>query len=115
MATSQSSPTAPMYFVLTDRHGRYVTSPITTSSYSIIVKAISGLKWVDKYHSKLSALALLSTSIIDSHLSSAKALMLLIGTNSVRYTLSSTIIMQINTIIDLQTAEATSPQNAFSQ
>ncbi|CAF2865804.1 unnamed protein product, partial [Rotaria sp. Silwood2] len=84
MATLQSSPTTPMYFVLTDSHGNYVPSTITTSSYSIIVKAISGLKWIDNYNSNLSTLTLLSTTTLDSHLSSTTALMLLIGTNSVR-------------------------------
>ena len=100
MTTPQSSPTAPMYFVLIDSHGKKVPSTITTSFYSIIAKAVSGLKWIDNYNAKLSALALLSTPILDSHLSSAKALMLLIGTNSVRCTPTSTIITQVKSLIN---------------
>jgi len=100
MANPQSYPTAPKYYVLTDSHGKFVPSPITTSSYSIKVNAVSGLKWIDNYNSKLSALALLSTPILDSYLSSAKAVMLLIGTNSVRCTPASTIIIQITTVIN---------------
>ncbi|CAF4809774.1 unnamed protein product [Rotaria sp. Silwood1] len=100
MATLQSSPTTPMYLVLTDSHGKYVPSTITTSSYSIIVKAVSGLQWIDNYNSNLSALKLLSRTTLHSHLSSTTALMLLIGTNSVRCTPASTIIIQINTVIN---------------
>ena len=85
MATPQSSPTPPMYFVLTDSH----------------VKAVSGLKWIDNYNAKLSALALLSTPTLDSHLSSTKALMLLICANSVRCAPASTIITQVKSLINL--------------
>jgi hypothetical protein len=99
MTHSQSSSTTPTYFVLTDSHGKYVSSPITTSSYSIIIKAVSGLQWIDQYKSNLSALALLSTPTLDSHISSATALMFLIGTNSVRCTSASIIITQITTLI----------------
>ena len=88
-----------MYFILIDSHGKCVPSTITTSFYSIIVKAVSGLKWIDNYNSKLSALALLSTSILDSHLSSTRAIMLLIGTNSVRCTSASTMIIQVKSVI----------------
>jgi hypothetical protein len=100
MATSKSSTTSPIYFVLIDSHGKYVPSTITTSSYPIVVKAVSGLKWADNYNFRLSALTLLSTPIINSYLSSTKAVVLLIGTNSVRCTPAATIHMQIKTLIN---------------
>jgi len=99
MATPKSSPALPIYFVLTDSHGKYVPPVINSPSYKIIVKAVSGLKWIDQYNSQLSASALVATPIIDSYLSSAKAFMLLIGTNSVRCTPASTILTQITTFI----------------
>ncbi len=94
MATLASTPN---YFVLTDSHGKYVATKIITSSYPIIVKAISGLKWVDPYKSHLSALGLLSN--IHSYLSSTEAVMFLIGTNSVPCTAALTIIQQIKHFI----------------
>jgi hypothetical protein len=100
MATSKSSPTPVTYLVITDSHGKNVPTVINTSSYTIIVRAISGLQWVDSYKSQLSAVDLLSTPIIDSYLSSAKALMLLIGTNSVRCTPAPAILTQIKTFIN---------------
>ncbi|CAF2002180.1 unnamed protein product [Rotaria magnacalcarata] len=99
MTTSQSLPTTPMYFVLTDSHGKFVPPTITTINYRIMVKAILGLKCIDKYSSNLSALAVLSTSCLDSHLASSHALMLLVGTNPVRCDPASSIITHIKTII----------------
>ena len=100
MSVPASSFATPMFFVLTDSHGKYVSSPIRTASYSMTVMAISGLKWIDNYNSNLSVFALLSTPTVHHHLSSASAIMFLIGTNSVRCTPASTIINQIKNIIN---------------
>ena len=92
MNSFPQSSTLPMFFVLTDSHGKFVPSTITTSTYSINVHSVSGLKWLDTFNTSLSATHLLSSSNFDSHLTSIKALMLLIGTNSVRCTPALTIM-----------------------
>ena len=63
------------------------------------MKAISDLKWVDDYNYPLSALALLYTPLIHSYLSTAKAFMFLVGTNSVDCRPTSTMLTQIKQFI----------------
>ncbi|CAF1542520.1 unnamed protein product [Adineta ricciae] len=105
LAMTTSSPPSftpyavPHYLALTDSHGKFTPSTIETSTYSIKVHAISGLKWIDTYRPDLSALHLLSSSSLSSLLSSASAVLFLIGTNSVRFLPASTILSQVDTVI----------------
>lgn len=99
MINDQFPRQVPSYFVLTDSHGKYVPTTISTPSYSIQVMAVSGLKWIDHYHSNLSALSVLSSDSVHQRVSTATAIMFLIGTNSVRCTPAATIITQITQVL----------------
>jgi len=72
----QPTPPLPLYFVLSDSHAKFVPSITTTSSHQIVVKAISGLKWLDEYNQQLSALSVIQTPNISSYLSSVKSIIL---------------------------------------
>lgn len=89
------------YFILTDSHGKYVPPLISTPAYSIEVMAISGLKWIDQYNPNLSAMTLLSSPTLQQRLSNAKAIMFIIGTNSVRCTPAAVVATQITHAISL--------------
>ena len=98
MATSSLA--VPAYLALTDSHGKYMPTNISTSTYSIVTQAVSGLRWFDPYRADLSALNLLSTPPLSSQLASTSALLFLIGTNSVRYHPASVVLSDIKRVID---------------
>ncbi|CAF1212583.1 unnamed protein product [Rotaria magnacalcarata] len=87
------------YFVFGDSHAKCIRSNIAASSYNLITRSISGLKWIDRYDRKLSLYALLSLAEMNSSLSKANAILLLIGTNSVRTTPAAEIILEIQQIL----------------
>lgn len=88
------------YLIIADSHAKYVPTHIKTKSYDIIVKTISGLKWIDFYNQQLSLNHLLSTSQFHFLLSSVNSVLFLIGTNSVRIFCYSTILNQIREIMN---------------
>ncbi|CAF3336543.1 unnamed protein product, partial [Rotaria sp. Silwood2] len=96
-----SSPELPMFFLLTDSHGKYLPPVFYTSSYKIIIKPISGLQWNNQYDKSLCAKSLILSQSISSNLSSCAGVLFLIGTNSVRNTSAPRIIEQVEDIIDL--------------
>ncbi|CAF3246242.1 unnamed protein product [Rotaria sp. Silwood2] len=75
----------PSYFVLADSHGRHIEQPINTPHYTITRHFVSGLKWFDPQRPDLNAFSLIQSSHIASYLHSAQAIMLIIGTNSLRF------------------------------
>jgi hypothetical protein len=87
------------FFVLADSHAKFIPSNFSTSSYSLITRSIPGLKWIDNYDPKLSVYALLSLPEIQSSLSQAKAVLFLVGTNSVRILPARKIVSQIQELI----------------
>ena len=91
----------PLFFVLSDSHGKYLPTVVTTPYYKIVIKSISGLQWVHIYNSQLCAKSLLSSSFISSFFSSCIGVLLLIGTNSVRNSLALNIIDQVENFISL--------------
>jgi hypothetical protein len=97
MNNQQSS--AIKFFVLADSHAKYVPSRLSTPSYSLITRSISGLKWVDNYDPKLSVYALLSLPEVQSSLIQASAVLFLVGTNSVRILPARQIISQVQQLI----------------
>ena len=101
MAPNHSSPQLPTYFVLSDSHAKFLPRLITTSSHHIVVNATRGLKWLDNYNESLSALSVLQSSPVSSNIQSATAVLLLIGTNSIRSFNASQVIHQVQTFISL--------------
>ncbi|CAF2094488.1 unnamed protein product [Rotaria magnacalcarata] len=96
-----SSKEPPMFFLLTDSHGKYFPPVLQATSYRIIVKPISGLQWINHYDKNLCTRSLLLSSSISSILSSCVGVLFLIGTNSIRNTSAPRIIEQLEDIIDL--------------
>lgn len=72
------------YFVLADSHAKYTRPQTTSSSCQITVKSISGLKWFDRRQLNISAYHQLENESISDSIASSKAIMCLIGSNSVR-------------------------------
>ena len=101
MALPQSSPTLPTYFVLSDSHAKFLPRFIAAPTYQLVVKSVSGLKWFDPRERELSAFAVLQNPSISSHIQSAAAVLLLIGTNSTRFFRSSEVINHVESIIAL--------------
>jgi hypothetical protein len=98
MAFNAQTSLLPLYFVLSDSHATFVPS-LTTSSYQIIVKSISGLSWLNKKKSHLSATSQIQTATISSYISSSKSILLLIGTNSIRFSTAAYILNQVKDFI----------------
>ncbi len=86
-------------FLLSDSHMNFIKQPISTSSYSVITRAIRGLIWFHKYNQDLSVHALLSLPEIQSFLSQATAVLFSVGTNFVRVLSAKQIISQVQQII----------------
>lgn len=99
MSVSEQKSLLPIYFVLSDSHSKFVPPSTTTSSHKIIVKSISGLSWLNKYNSHLSAIYQIETTIIASHISSSKSILLLIGTNSIRSSPAAVVINQVKNFV----------------
>ncbi|CAF0797836.1 unnamed protein product [Didymodactylos carnosus] len=97
----------PTFFVLSDSHGKCLnkqllsqtTTEMTTTNHHVTITAVSGLKWIDIYEPHLSLAHLIHTPTILSFLSRAAALILLIGTNSIRLTKSTDVIQQVEQVI----------------
>ena len=89
----------PFFVVLSDSHGKYLQSKITTQHYHISTQSISGLQWINKYDRHLCARSILASSSFTSILSQCTGIVFLIGTNSVRSTHALHIIEQIEDII----------------
>ncbi|CAF1491589.1 unnamed protein product [Adineta steineri] len=97
----QPSTTFPLYFVLSDSHSTFVPPLITTSSYQIVVKSISGLKWFDAKQRHLSALSLITTPPYASYFTAATKVLFLIGTNSVRLFNTSELLSQVEQFLTI--------------
>jgi hypothetical protein len=73
----------------------------TTSAHRLIIKSISGLRWLFTNNRALCATYQLQQSNVSSYLSSSKSIMLLVGTNSIRSSRTPIIIDQIENLIHL--------------
>ena len=81
----QSAPSTPFRcFVLADSHAKLIPPVSSTPSHQLTVASISGLKWVDDHHHHLSAIHQIHSPHISHCLTSSNAIMLLIGSNSLR-------------------------------
>ncbi|CAF4584656.1 unnamed protein product, partial [Rotaria magnacalcarata] len=61
----------PLYFILSDSHGKNLQSTIKTPYYQIKTRSISGLQWVNTYDYTLCTQTVLNSPSISSILSSA--------------------------------------------
>ena len=91
----------PLFFLLSDSHGKYFPPTISTSKYKFTCKSISGLQWVNNYNKQLCTRSLLLSSSISAVLSTCNGVLFIVGTNSIRTTTALHIIRQIDDIIDL--------------
>ncbi|CAF4615924.1 unnamed protein product [Rotaria socialis] len=91
----------PLYFILSDSHGKNLQSTITTPYYQIKTRSISGLQWVNTYDYTLCTQNVLNSPSISSILSSATGVLFLIGTNSVRSMPALRIIQQVEAIVNM--------------
>jgi hypothetical protein len=91
----------PLFFLLTDSHGKYFPPITVTPHYKLIVKSISGLQWVNTSNGRLCTRSLIMSSTISSILSSCSGVLFIVGTNSIRNLVAPHIIEQIDDLIDL--------------
>ncbi|CAF1392480.1 unnamed protein product, partial [Didymodactylos carnosus] len=99
-STSTTMIEKPHIFLLADSHGRNIHKRLPSScNYQLDIEWQSGMKWVDNYQENMSAIDALTTAAVSSRLSPSCALILLLGTNSIRTTPYDQIIPQIETFI----------------
>ncbi|CAF3328907.1 unnamed protein product [Rotaria sp. Silwood2] len=91
----------PLFLILADSHAKYFPPVITTSSYKLITKSISGLQWVNQSNTQLCATSIILSSSMSSLLSSCSGVFFFIGTNSIRNNSASETIAQVDNLIDL--------------
>ena len=87
------------FLVVSDSHARCIPSPYFSSSFKLITKAVSGLKWIDHYQRNICEKVLLSSGEMVRYLSEVDAVFFLIGTNSVRIFPAEQVIDQVKEII----------------
>ena len=90
----------PSYFVLSDSHTKFMDPIITTPNYKLIIHSISGLRWLNSSDTNLCTYSLIQTSNISTYLRSSTAIMLLVGTNSLRYVDATQAVQQAAHTID---------------
>ncbi|CAF4691901.1 unnamed protein product, partial [Rotaria sp. Silwood2] len=88
-------PQLPSYFVLSDSHAKHIDPLINTEYCTITTISIPSLKWCDTDNSHLSAYLLLQSTTMSTYLSTASAILLLIGINSLRQLDASQVLQQV--------------------
>jgi len=101
MSFQSSTSTPSQYFVLADSHAKLTPPHTSTPTHQITIASISGLKWVDDYNHHLSALHQLHLPNISRSIASSKAIMFLIGSNSLRVFSASRVINHVQDLISV--------------
>ena len=83
-----------------DSHTRSIPSRMSTWNFNITTKFITGLKWFDRFNSSLCLYSLISTIEFQNYLLQTDTVILLIGTNSVRNINASSIIEQVQKVVN---------------
>src|SRR5207248_8327144 len=99
MSFQPPTSTPSKYFVLADSHAKLTPTLTSTPSHQLTVASISGLKWVDDYLHHLSAIHLLYSPTISNNIASSQAIMLLIGSNSLRLFPAARVLSQVQHFI----------------
>ena len=99
------SPTAAFirssFLVITDSHGKFLPPVTTRADYILTITATPGLQWTNPNNPRLCCKSLLLSSTFSSQISVSRAILFLVGSNSVRTTGASTILAQIEEITDI--------------
>ena len=101
VTTIDPTATLPSCFVLSDSHGRFIPSTLTTAHYHLTTATQSGLQWRQSLDVSLCAYSLLRTPKISSIISSSSFVLLLIGSNSVRSHPANIVLEQVIDVISL--------------
>ena len=99
MSSQSSTSTSFKYFVLADSHAKFIPPVTSTPTHQIIITSISGLKWVDNHQHHLSAIHQLHSPPISNHIASSNAIMLLIGSNSLRVFSASHVLNHVQDLL----------------
>ena len=89
------------YFVLADSHAKLIPQVTSTPTHQITVVSISGLKWLDNHHQHLSAIHQLHSPNISSSIASSSAIMVLIGSNSLRVFSAACVLNHVHDLISV--------------
>ncbi|CAF1196973.1 unnamed protein product [Adineta ricciae] len=87
------------FLIIADSHGKNMASYLSKLPYTVIIKSIPGLKFVDNYQKNLSLLHMLFSHELQTALEDTDSVLFLIGTNSIRCFTSFEIINQIQEIV----------------
>ncbi len=98
---SKESADLPSFYILSDSHCKNFQLETITSHYQLKIHAVSGLQWDNPHNRRLCAGSLLASPSISSTLTKSTALILLIGTNSVRNLPALQIIETVENIINM--------------
>ncbi|CAF1643718.1 unnamed protein product [Rotaria magnacalcarata] len=91
----------PLYFILSDSHGKNLPSISKAPHYQITTRSISGLQWMNTYNHTICTQTVLNSLSMSSILSSATGVLFFIGTNSVRSMPALRIIQQVGAIVNM--------------
>ena len=98
--SSQPTSTTPFRcVVLGDSHAKSLPQVFATPSHELTAISISDLKWIDDHHHHLSAIHQLHSQHISSCITSCHALMLLIGSNSLRIFPASRVLNDVQSLV----------------
>ncbi|CAF4904631.1 unnamed protein product [Rotaria sp. Silwood1] len=96
-----TSPELPSFLVITDSHGKFLPPVTVQSDYMLNIKAISGLQWVNPYNSRLCCKSLVLSSTFTSLITASRAILFIVGSNSIRTSNASVVLGQVEEILDL--------------
>ena len=95
----QSVTSPPLIVVVSDSHFKFLPSNFISNTYRLSTYVRSGLSWYNPYDSDLCGTTLLRSNLLLSTLSSAVAIFLFIGTNSLRSFPASSVIEQVQSVV----------------
>ena len=96
---SRSVTSPPLIVVVADSHFKFLPSSFISNTYRLSTQVRSGLSWLNPYDSGLCTTTLLQSDLLSSSLSSAIAVFLFVGTNSLRSLPANLVIDQVQDII----------------
>ena len=83
------------FLIIADSHGKKMATYLSKLPYTVNIKSIFGLKFVDNYQKNLSLLHMFFSREMQALLEHTDSVLFLIGTNSIRCFTSFEIINQI--------------------
>ena len=111
---STSSSAMFSFLVITDSHGKFLPPVTTQADYTLTITAVPGLQWINPHNTRLCCKSSLLSSVSCSLISASCAILFIVGSNSVRTTEASVILVQIEEIINLLRSTYYHPTNRAS-